>query len=147
METNLIKERQDKTKTELVEQLKKTPIIELTCKKIGVSRATFYRWRKDDVEFASQVEQALDEGLSMISDLAESRLISSIQNDNLTAIFFWLRAHHPAYKTKVELSTASKPKDELTPEQEKTVQQALLLGHLVEAETEEIKDGQPDSAQ
>lgn len=142
METNLIKERQDKTKTELVEQLKKTPIIELTCKKVGVGRASFYRWRKDDPEFAGQVEQALDEGLSMISDLAESKLIAGIQNDNLTAIFFWLRAHHPAYKTKVELSTASKPKEKLTPEEQEAVRQALLLGHLVEAAPEDNSNGQ-----
>ncbi|MEK7167884.1 MAG: phBC6A51 family helix-turn-helix protein, partial [Patescibacteria group bacterium] len=129
MENTTIQDRQEKNKSDLVEQLKKTPIIELTCKKVGVGRATFYRWRRDDPEFAQQVEQSLDEGLATISDLAESKLISAIQNDNLSATIFWLKSRHQAYKTKVELSTAEKPKEELSPDQQKVVQEALLLNN------------------
>lgn len=145
MENETIKDRQNKNKQDIIEQLRRTPIIEIICKKVGIGRATFYRWRKDDPEFANQIEQSLDEGLSLVSDLAESKLVSAIQNDNLTAIFFWLKAHHPAYKTKVELSTVSRPKEELTQEQQETVNKALTLGHLIEAVTEGNKDGQQNN--
>jgi len=50
MENETIRERQDKNKQDIIEQLRRTPIIELTCKKIGIGRASFYRWRKDDKE-------------------------------------------------------------------------------------------------
>lgn len=125
----IIQERQDKNKADLIEQLKKTPIIEIAVKKTGIGRATFYRWRKNDQDFAEKVEQALDEGLASVSDLAESRLISAIQNDHFGAIQFWLRSRHPAYKTKVELST-EKPKDELTDEQREMVDKAIRLGNF-----------------
>jgi len=133
MEENLntVQERQDDKKQLIIDQLRKTPIIELTCKKTNLSRATFYRWRKDDLEFAQKVEQALDEGLSTISDLAESKLISAIQNENFSAIAFWLKAHHPAYKTKIEVSTEAKPKEELTPEQQQLVKKALEMGEII----------------
>ena len=42
-------------KKAIIEQLKKTPIIQVTCEKLGVSRATFYRWKKNDDKF-SKVE-------------------------------------------------------------------------------------------
>ena len=41
-------QKQDASKELLVEQLKKTPIVQVVCEKIGVSRASYYRWRKDD---------------------------------------------------------------------------------------------------
>ena len=135
-----IQKRQDKNKGLIIEQLKKTPVIEIACKKVGIGRATYYRWKKDDIDFAEKAGISLEDGLGMISDLAESKLISAIQDENMTAIIFWLKSHHNAYRNRVELSTSEKPKEELTPEQQQAVEKALTLGQL----TDDHKENQDD---
>src|SRR3989339_853814 len=91
-------------KASLVEQLKKTPIIQIACEKIGISRATYYRWRIADKSFKAKTDEALVAGSALINDMAESQLISAIRDQNMTAIIFWLKHHHRDYKTKVEIS-------------------------------------------
>ena len=132
-----IAKRQEKEKQAIIDMLKKTPIVQIVCEKTGVSRATYYRWRKDDQEFARETDEALTQGSSLINDLAESQLISSIRDKNLTAIIFWLKHHHPSYATKVELTTSRNQQDiVLTPEQEVLMKKALeLAGINKEVET------------
>ena len=131
-EINKIIKRQQKEKELILEQLKKVPIIQVACEKVGVGRATFYRWRKDDTDFADQVDMALTDGNQLVNDLAESQLMTAIRDNNMTAIIFWLKHHHPAYTTRIEL-THMKPKDEkLTPEQEAIITKALELAGLPE---------------
>jgi len=121
-----------KTKELLIEQLKKTPIIQVACEKTGVGRATYYRWKKEDEEFSTKADEALSEGSSLVSDIAESQLMSAIKDKNLTAIIFWLKHHHPAYATKVEVNARLRADNEtLTPEQEALVTKALRLASLL----------------
>lgn len=87
----------DNDKQLLVEQLKKTPIIQVVCEKFNISRATFYRWRKDDSNFKKLTDKALKSGKTYINDLAESQLISLIKEKNTTAIIYWLKYNHPNY--------------------------------------------------
>ena len=135
-----IKKRQGVQKAELIEQLKKTPIVEFACKKSGVGRATFYRWKNEDKEFAQTSEEAITDGTRLISDMAESQLIAAIKDRNMTAIIFYLKAHHAAYRTRVELSTIDRPKEELTDEQQKIVKQALILGQLTEIQNSQADE-------
>ena len=125
--------RNDKEKSILLDQLRKTPIIQVVCQKTNVPRATFYRWRKDDKAFAEQVDAALEEGKNLINDMAESQLLSFIQDKNLQAIIFWLKNHHQAYKTKVELTTKHLDR-ELTPEEKELIKQAILMAQVQEKE-------------
>ncbi len=92
--------RTEEMKKALISQLKKTPIVQLACERAGVSRATYYRWRKNDHIFAKAADRALRAGKSLINDLAESKLIKSIQADNLTAIIFWLKYNSHTYSKK-----------------------------------------------
>jgi len=123
---NIIK-RQNNKKEALVEEIKKRPIIEAACKKVGIGRATFYRWRKADEKFAEQIDYALNEGKALVNDMAESQLISAIRDRNLSAIIFWLRSHHNDYRNKVEINGKLKTDQEITPEQEETILKALKL--------------------
>ncbi len=82
----------------LIDVLETTPIIEYACRKTGIPRATFYRWRKSDLGFADKVDEALASGVDIVNDLAESQLIKLIKDSNLTAIIFWLKYRHPVYK-------------------------------------------------
>ena len=125
-------QRRDQRKTNVIEHLQKVPIIEIACEKTGIGRATFYRWRKDDMEFAEAVEHALNDGSQLVSDMAESKLISAIKEENLSAIMFWLKHHHQRYSTRVEvINRNGNQVEKQNPEQEALLQQALQLAQLV----------------
>lgn len=122
----------------ILKQLKKTPIVETTCQKVGIGRASYYRWRQQDKEFAKRADEAIQEGSLLINDIAESQLISAIKDKNLGAIVFWLKTHHPLYATKVEVDAKLKmDKEILTSEQEALVKKALKLAGLLTAGQEE----------
>ncbi|MCL5797350.1 MAG: hypothetical protein M1366_00925 [Patescibacteria group bacterium] len=120
-----IKKRQNKEKSLLISQLKRVPVVQLACEKTSVSRATYYRWYKNDPEFAKQADEALNEGASLINDLAETQLISLIRDRNLGSVVFWLKSHHPSYRERVEVTGKLKHDYELTPEQEALITKAL----------------------
>ncbi len=139
-----IQKRQSGEKSKIIEHLRKTPIVQIACDKSGVSRATYYRWLKDDIEFAKNTDQAISDGSLLVNDMAESQLMSAIRDKNLTAITFWLKHHHPKYTTKVEVMTIAKQLDEdLTPEQEALIRKALEMASLIPAkvmDTEKINE-------
>jgi len=121
----------DKDKKMLIEQLKKTPIVQIACEKTGISRATYYRWRKKSGKFREEADKALLDGTKIVNDMAESQLISAIRNQNMTAIIFWLKHHHRDYKTRVEVSGQIKTVDEvLTTEQKKIIEKAIKLASI-----------------
>lgn len=122
--------RQKREKELLLEQFKKIPIVQIACEKVGVGRATYYRWRKEDPNFKKASDESLEEGASLINDMAESQLLSAIKDKNLTAIIFWLKHHHAAYTTRVELIAAKKIEDDvLTEEQKNIISGALSVLH------------------
>lgn len=139
--SNTIIQRQRKEKELLLDQFKKTPIVQVVCEKFGIGRATYYRWRKDDPKFAEDADIALEDGNKLINDMAESQLMSAIRDKNMTAIIYWLNHHHAAYATKVEIDARLKmDKENLTPEQEILVKNALKLAGLLPI-SESIKGG------
>lgn len=127
----------DKNKQLLIDQLRKTPIILVVCEKTGISRATFYRWYKDDEKFRELVQEALDEGKKLINDMAESQLISLVKDKNFPAISYWLKHNHPDYNNRLELSgKISTQSEKLTPEQEEIVKIALQNAGLIKEEND-----------
>lgn len=138
MTNNTIIKRQQKEKLALIENLKQVPIVQVAANKSGIGRATYYRWRQQDKEFAKLADESLAEGISMINDMSESQIISAIKDGNLTAAFYWLNHRHVAYGNKVEVTTGLKEADEtLTPEQQETVRKALALSGLTEKDQKE----------
>lgn len=127
-----IENRQSKNKEQLLEILKKTPIVQIACEKAGVGRATYYRWRKDDAEFAKASDQSLLDGNLLVNDMAESQMMSAIKDKNMTAIIFWLKHHHPAYATKIEITASNKNQEiVLSDEQKDLLNKALEMAALV----------------
>ena len=80
-----------------LDQLALIPNVSFACEKIGVSRNTVYRWCKEDPDFQTRMDEALVSGLDSINDLAESKLVSHINNGNLRAIQYWLDNHKKEY--------------------------------------------------
>jgi hypothetical protein len=119
---------QDSLKDKLIEFLVRTPIVQVACEKIGIGRATYYRWLKIDPDFKSKAENAICIGKGLINDLAESQLISAIKDQNMTAIIFWLKNNHQNYKQKIELSGELMTKNrELTPEEIEQIKKSFNL--------------------
>lgn len=122
--------RQSKQKQALLDQLKRTPTVELSCDKCGVSRATYYRWRKESKKFARQADEAITEGRLFISSIAESQILSLIRDKKFEAIRFWLINNDPRYSNKLEIKghlTTANAITALTPEQKKLLRKALNL--------------------
>ncbi len=124
---NTVEERQEKDKQVLIEALKEMPIIQIACKKAGISRATYYRWRKEDKNFIRQGEDALAYGIEFINDMSESQLITLIKEKKMPAINLWLKHSHPRFSDKAKTYTQITAPEDLTPEEQKIGGNALWL--------------------
>lgn len=80
-----------------LEELRKLPIISVACEKLNISRQSIYRWMEVDEKFKAKVDQACDIGSESICDLAESKLISNVNNGDQRAIEFVLIARRKQY--------------------------------------------------
>lgn len=129
----------DEIKNLLLEQLRKTPIVEAACQKAGISRMTFYRWKQDDPEFRKLADEAVNDGQLLVNDVAEGQLINAVRDRNLSAITYWLRHHHPSYANTLQVKHGIQD-ESLTPEQEELVRNALRLASLSKGAVDEEID-------
>lgn len=119
----------------LLEQFRKLPVVSIACEKTGIGRASYYRWRQEDSAFAAAADEALVDGTNLVSDMAESQLLSQIRDGNLGAVMYWLKHRNPHYNNKLEVTARLKHEDDnLTPEQEAAITEALRLASLTEDE-------------
>jgi ACT domain-containing protein len=98
MKTNKIQQ----TKKALIEALTQTlGVATSACKIVGVDRTTFYKYIKDDPQFAEQVKDVQEVAI----DFAESKLYEQIKESNTTATIFYLKtkAKHRGYVEKQEI--------------------------------------------
>lgn len=116
-----------KQKEVLLEHLRTVPIVEVACKKGGISRATFYRWCSDDEEFKTEVENAKVDGVENINDMSEAQLISLIRDKKYPAVQFWLRNNHHRFMSedKRDLIRKVQKKTELNLHQKELLKEAL----------------------
>jgi len=129
--------KKNRVKDKFLESLKKVPIVQIACEKIGVSRNSVYRWRNQDEKFLEDMDLAMAEGEAFINDISEGQLLNMIKEKSWPALAFWLRHRNPKFRDKVEITTKIKHNDELTPEQEATVREALrLASHVISVEND-----------
>jgi len=91
-------------KPEAIERLKKEILsfflsrphatLSAACHNAGVGISTVYEWRHKDPEFDNQIEIHREKTRKLGGDFAESKLMESIHNGNLTAIIFYLKTQH-----------------------------------------------------
>ena len=122
-----VEERLMQDKQAVLDALKETPIVAAACKKAGIGRATYYRWRKEDKIFLRNVEAAMSQGFDLINDLSEGQIIVLIKEKKLPAITLWLKHHHPRYGSQAKASMPIAAREDLTPEEERLVLDALAL--------------------
>jgi ACT domain-containing protein len=98
-------------KKALLDYLQKTPIVEVACKQTGVGRSTYYRWRKDDEEFAEAADNAIEQSTGVINDMAESQLIKAIKNNNMTGYYVLAQKQTPTVPNEGRSARYAGPHD------------------------------------
>ena len=100
-------------KEKLLKALEETQgLIYHACKKAGnISRSTYYRYMKEDKEFAKAVEDIKEAQI----DYVEGQLIKNIYSGKETSIIFYLKskAKDRGYAEKLDITSGGKPLTEL----------------------------------
>ncbi|HEU4835121.1 MAG TPA: hypothetical protein VFS90_11920 [Pyrinomonadaceae bacterium] len=68
-------------------------------KAAGISRWTAYRWRKEDPEFDSRWDEALENAV----DVVENSLYQKAVNGDTICMIFYLKAHRPIYRDRLNI--------------------------------------------
>ena len=103
-------------RNKILEILSETPLVNYACKKVGISRMTFYRWKKDNLDFRKEAERLLLLGRENVGEMAEAALIKNIKDGKMDAIRFFLQNNDSRYMTKRSIYVEpSKPKKVLKP--------------------------------
>lgn len=84
--------------SKILEELERTPIIQVVCEKFGISRQTFYRWMHESETNFNDVNKALGFGVGFVNDVAESNVLTGIKNKDVGYTKYWLSHRHEAYK-------------------------------------------------
>lgn len=122
--------KSNKIRKMLVQELKKMPIVQVACKRVGIGRATIYRWKKEDRKFAEHIDEAIQEGILLINDMAESQIISKIKDGDMSAARFWLKHHHPAYSDRIQVPELPKAEGrKFTPEEKALLKRVIELDY------------------
>ena len=101
-------------KEKLLKALQETQgLIYHACKKAGnISRSTYYRYMREDPEFAQAVEDIKEAQI----DYVEGQLIKNISDGRETSIIFYLKskARDRGYAEKVDITSGGKSLTDLT---------------------------------
>ena len=92
--------KKDKHKDLFLRELEKTPIVQVACDRIGISRNSVYRWRKEDLLFSKRMEESLEIGTDLVNDVAESNILTGIKNGDSIHTRYWLSHRHKNYRRR-----------------------------------------------
>ena len=100
-------------KEKLLQALQETQgLIYHACKKAGnISRSTYYKYMREDKEFAKAVEEIKEAQI----DYVEGELIKNIARGKVTSIIIYLKskARYMGYAEKLDITRGDKPLTEL----------------------------------
>ncbi len=99
-ETAKVVKRIAEQKLQIIDVLLKMPVIQVAVKRVGISRATYYRWCEEDREFDRVATEAIREGSMVINELAQSKIIEQMSTGNMTAAIFWLKSRDPKFSDR-----------------------------------------------
>jgi hypothetical protein len=94
-----MRDRRDTKKKRFIETLAAQGTVSHAAEAAGVSRNTAYRWRQDDLEFASLWDEAHENAV----DRVESVLYQKALSGDTIAMIFYLKAHRPMYRDRLNI--------------------------------------------
>lgn len=118
-------------KHKLVQHLRDIPIATYACQRVGVPKATYYKWRKIDQIFREASDEAIITGKLTLNDVAKSQLVKLIKEGDYRSISFWLKHNDADFGSKLTLKIEDEtrrydPKD--LEEMAKAMHNAGLVG-------------------
>ena len=94
-----MRDKRDTKKKRFIETLAAQGTVSHAAQAAGVSRNTAYRWRQEDHQFACLWDEAHENAV----DAVESVLYQSALRGNTLAIIFYLKAHRPIYRDRLNI--------------------------------------------
>lgn len=82
--------KKHRVRDKFIKELQRTPIIQVACDKMGISRQTYYRWYNEDSDFMDKVNLSISQGEGVVNDVAKSNILRGIQNGDKKDSKFWL---------------------------------------------------------
>lgn len=89
------------TKQKLLQEIEKVGNVYSSCLKIGINKATYYRWKKEDKEFSKLAIKAEKTGRENMCDIAEHALMQNVKERKMDAIKYALAHNSTRYKPKI----------------------------------------------
>tara|TARA_R100000734_G_C3310812_1_gene101597 strand:- start:475 stop:828 length:354 start_codon:yes stop_codon:yes gene_type:complete len=84
-------------------------VVTIACKQANIPRSTYYKWLKEDIEFAKQVKEI--ENIAL--DFAESQLHNQIKDGSTPATIFYLKTKGKkrgyVEKSELDLTSGNEP--------------------------------------
>ncbi len=102
-------------KQKLLEELRNSYLVSNACRKLRISRSSFYRWRDMDKEFRKAAAKAQAEGRQYMNDMAESVVLYGIQKRDLKAATYFLSHNHSRYMNKLATEYEQRRRKEQIP--------------------------------
>jgi len=130
-----------KDKKHLLEALRENHIVLAACRKTGIGKSSYYRWRTNDPKFAKAADEAIHEGIELVNDAAEGTIVNAIKNQDAGSARFWLTHRHQAYAPKLEVSGVMHHSRELSAEEKEQRRQALKKSSFINSNS----NYEPDS--
>lgn len=93
------RDKRDRQKKKFIETLTEQGTVLHAAKVAGISRWTAYRWREDDLVFAEQWDEALENAVDVVGDSLYQKAVSG---DTICMIFY-LKAHRPIYRDRLNI--------------------------------------------
>lgn len=90
--------KKHKLQEKFLEELMKTPIVQHACERVGISRNTYYRWIKENIDFSLAADECLKLGIGFVNDHAESNILNGIKKGEMRATTYWLSHRHKEYR-------------------------------------------------
>lgn len=92
--------RSSDERSKIIEILSENPSIHYACRKVGVARATHYRWMKDNADYRTAISRALKNGRQLWNENAEAVLLKKVREGNMRAVTFYLTHNDARYIPK-----------------------------------------------
>ncbi len=89
-------------KKRFLEALRTNHMVLPACRKTGISKSKYYRWRQQDHKFAKVADEAMQEAIDIVNDVADSTIVNGVKDQDRDYTKFWLSHRHPAYAEQLK---------------------------------------------
>lgn len=88
MDNSTVQNRIAASKENFLTQLENSfGLVATTCRKVGISRSTYYKWRKDDSQFADRA----DEVKELQKDVVEALILKKMKDGDTAMLIFYAK--------------------------------------------------------